>query len=120
MISKIDGNKMSLDCLELTADKLNIGTKHILKQIKFNYKYEEGKKTDEYLDTTISVLDTHNFATLDIHVKERLSITQKELECSEEIIYIEIDPMKTIVKPYKVEYGKVLCKISTDFVIVTN
>lgn len=118
MRTSLDNNMVDASKFILTIDSLGIGSNLILKKIKKNYKYVDGKRTEEFIDTVITVIDPNTYIGFDMHVEGYISISQEELENMDEVVYIEINPLQTFVRPYKIEYGSVKCKVSTEAITI--
>ncbi len=103
---RIDQNLVDAKALSVPLSTFLKDGEFVLKNIKENYEYVGGKKTDKFLSTTLTCIDTISFAVLDIKVEKHLGLTAQELEQADTPIYVEIPTEETIVRPYSIEYGK--------------
>ena len=90
-----------------------------LKSVAPVYVYEAGKRTDVVSAFRYTVVDTVNFEIFEIKVAGTTPIvTMEKIESAEERFYVKFT--NTIVKPYKIEFGKVCCSIIADSVELVN
>lgn len=102
----INKNQIDAKLLEVPLSNFTENTEFAVTSVRDNYAYENGVKTEKWLSTTLSCVDTVTFATIDIKVEQHINLTQDEIDQSESTIYVEIPLEKTIVRPYAIEYGK--------------
>ena len=112
MKKNIEENKISTRALGIPLSEFTTSTRFFLKEIKENFAYEDGKRTDKFKSTTLTCVDVETFSTLKIKVETKFQLTQKDLDESTERIFVEIPTDETIVMPYKIEYGKATVTIT--------
>lgn len=112
MKKQIEYNKVSTRALGIPLSEFTTSTRFFLKEIKENFAYEDGKRTNEFRSTTLTCVDIETFSTLKIKVATKFQLTQKDLDESTERIFVEIPTNETIVTPYKIEYGKATVTIT--------
>lgn len=106
---KLSIDKNMIDARELAvalSTFISDTPEFVVKSIRENYEYVDGKKTDKFLSTTLTCIDTISYVVLDIKVEKHLNLTAQQLEQSDTPIYVEIPLEETIVRPYAIEYGK--------------
>lgn len=80
-------------------------------------KYVDGKATDEIAGVNYVLTDTQTFAQIRVKTEAKTPvITQEEIEESNTPILVEVPLNETLVKPYKIEYGKVSLSIVAPYV----
>lgn len=102
----INKNQIEPKLLEFPLSNFTENAEFVVTAVKDNYAYENEKKTDKWLSTTISCVDTVTFATLDVKVSQHINLSQTEIDNSESAIYVEIPLDETIVRPYEIKFGK--------------
>lgn len=112
MKKNIEENKISTKALGIPLSEFTTSTRFFLKEIKENFAYEDGKRTNEFRSTTLTCVDVETFSTLKIKVETKFRLTQKDLDEATERIFVEIPTNETIVTPYKIEYGKATVTIT--------
>lgn len=112
MKKNIEENKISTRALGIPLSEFTTSTRFFLKEIKENFAYEDGKRTNEFRSTTLICVDIETFSTLKIKVPTKFQLTQKDLDEATERIFVEIPTDETIVMPYKIEYGKATVTIT--------
>lgn len=112
MKKQIEYNKVSTKALGIPLSEFTTSTRFFLKEIKENFAYEDGKRTNEFRSTTLICVDIETFSTLKIKVPTKFQLTQKDLDEATERIFVEIPTDETIVTPYKIEYGKATVTIT--------
>lgn len=112
MKKNIEENKISTKALGIPLSEFTTSTRFFLKEIKENFAYEDGKRTDKFKSTTLTCVDLITFSTLKIKVETKFQLTQKDLDEATERIFVEIPTDETIVMPYKIEYGKATVTIT--------
>ena len=100
-------------------DLISSNCEFALKSVRPVYHYENGKRTEEIDAFCYEVVDTVNFEIFEIKVAGTTPIvTMANIESAEERFYVKFT--NTIVKPYKIEFGKVCCSIIADSVELVN
>lgn len=112
MKKNIEDNKISTKALGIPLSEFTTSTRFFLKEIRENFAYEDGKRTNEFRSTTLTCVDVETFSTLKIKVETKFQLTQKDLDEATERIFVEIPTDETIVMPYKIEYGKAMVTIT--------
>lgn len=102
----ISQNRVDAKLLEMPLSAFTNNSEFAITAVKDNFAYENGVKTEKWLSTTLSCVDTVSYATIDVKVPKHLEISQSEIDQSESIICVEIPLEDTIVRPYAIEYGK--------------
>ena len=115
---QINKNLVDAKLLAMPLSDFTETTDYAVTAIKENYEYLDGKRTDKWLSSTISCVDTVSFATINIKVTQRIALVQQEIDETDDNIFIQIDLGKTFVRPYSIEYGKAKVSIVTDSVKV--
>lgn len=115
---QINKNVMDAKLLAIPLSDYTETTDYVVTAVKDNYEYVDGKRTDNWLSTTVSCVDTVSFATINIKVAKRINLTQQEIEETDDNIFIQINLDETFVRPYAIEYGKAKVSIFTDTVKV--
>lgn len=105
--NEIQANRISVSLAELTST-----TQFVVKSVKENFKYCDSKPTDEVIGLTVTCVDPENFDIVKIKVPQTVSLTQEDIEKSEDYIYLEVPADKTKVIPWKIDYGK--AKVSIE------
>ena len=81
-------------------------TRFIIKGVRENYKYVDKKKTDEFISTSLTLVDPDTYEFITVKCPQKLELTQADIDGSEELFLAEIDIENTMIYPYKIEYGK--------------
>lgn len=110
----IDNNAIKLKNFQLTLSQFTDTDSFILKDIHEVPVYDtdaNGNKvrTDIFSHTNVTVIDPETFATLTIKVSKKFTVPD-----TDQRLMVDIDASKTFVKPYRIEYGKMLVTIYTD------
>lgn len=117
MKRKITNNEMAANDFSRTAEGILsdiMALRDIRKQCKID---SEGKRTHEIEALLYDCIDTGTLATCTIKtLGNRPILSAEELEKAEGVVYIEIPVEQTIIKPYRLEYGKVKVSIIAPYV----
>lgn len=117
MRTNLDNNKISADFLTVQLDSFVQSDTFILKSIRRNFAYKDGKKTDIIESIGYEVVDPQTFANFRLKVPGNAPVIEPdEFEKSENILKISIPLSKTLVRPYKLEYGSATVSITAPFV----
>lgn len=112
METLLNNNEIHANRITIALSELTSTTQFIVKTVKENLKYSDGKPTDEVIGLTVTCIDPDNFDVLKIKVPKTVQLTQEDIEKSEDCIFIEVPTDKTKVIPWRVEYGK--AKVSIE------
>lgn len=117
----LNNNALKISDITLSAEGI-ISEVVVLRDIRPSYaKDGEGNRTDVIECIRYDCVDPNNYATFTIKVESTRAIMSKEdLEASEDAIYISIPVKETLIKPYKIEYGKAEVSIVAPYVKVTE
>lgn len=116
---RLDNNKISLDEMIFHCERF-IPDKLILKGMKMARKYQDGKCTQEIEGINYDVVNPYTLDSFRIKVLDPTPvITQEELDEAEEHVYISIPVSQTVIKPYKIEYGKATVSIIAPYVMLS-
>lgn len=112
MDTLLNGNEIQANRISVSLAELTSTTQFVVKSVKENFKYCDGRPTDEVIGLTVTCVDPENFDIVKIKVPKTVSLTQEDIEKSEDYIYLEVPTDKTKVIPWKIEYGK--AKVSIE------
>lgn len=113
---RLDNNKISLSEIALPCEGI-IPDKLILRGVKTAFRYQDGKRTKEIEGVNYDVVNPYTLDSFRIRaLLPTPVITQEELDESEEHVYISIPVSQTVLKPYKIEYGKATVSIVAPYV----
>ena len=102
---KIDNNVVSASSLVTPLTAVTTSEEFVLKDVRENYVYVDGKRTDEKNGYTLSVADPDTFAML--HIKaEKIDFEMDIIEKSEDPVFVSIPTDQCNIIPYKIEFGK--------------
>ena len=115
----VDQNKISVKNLTIQAQDY-VPAKAILKGVRVSRaKDAEGNLTNGIEAVRYDVVNPINYDTLTIKVNGKDPvITQEEIE-EAEMIFLVIPVDKTILRPYKIEYGKAYVSIIAPAVAIS-
>lgn len=90
----------------------------VVRSMRFAYQPDENGNRTEVIDSVrYDCVDPTTFATFTIKVNgAKTIITQKELEGTDDVVYIDIPVELTVIKPYALEYGKAKVSIVAPYV----
>lgn len=109
MIRELDNNQADPRKFAISLGEfMSADAQLAVKSIKTNYRYDKntGNRTDECIGYTVACTNTKTFEALNIKVPSNFNLTSEELESTEALIYLKVDPETTMVYPWKIEYGK--------------
>lgn len=112
MDTLLNNNEIQANRITIALSELTSTTQFVVKSVKENFKYSDGKPTDEVIGLTVTCIDPDNFDVLKIKVPKTVQLTQEDIEKSEDCIFIEVPTDKTKVIPWKIEYGR--AKVSIE------
>lgn len=117
MKATIESNKMLTETLQIAGTGILPG-EAIVRDIRVIYGVDGNqKKTDEIKGVRYDCISEKDFSTFAIKtISINPVITKEELEASEVPVRISIPVSETIIKPYKIEYGKALVTITAPYV----
>lgn len=83
------------------------------------YAYVDGKKTETVIATKYTVANSETFVNFDVKVNQTVPVvTQEQIDASDERFWVSFT--NAVVRPYKVEFGNVLCSVTADSVVLDN
>lgn len=116
---KFDNNTIRLKDFQLPFSYCTDSNNFRLKESREVMKYEKDAsgnsvKTDVFSHTNLTVADPETLCTFTIKVEKKLAIPD-----TDERLRVEIDPERTFVKPYRIQYGEMKVSIVTDDVTIS-
>ncbi len=113
----INNNSISVRDLTLSAEGI-IKEQVICKDIRFVYeKDENGKWSSEPVAVRYSCINPETFDTFSVKVPGSIPVTDiDDFKKSGAFIILEVPVKDTLIKPYRIEYGKALVSITAPFV----
>ncbi len=105
MQMKLDNNQVKASSLQHPLSDFTGSTTFVVKNIRENYEYVDGKKTDTYASTSLECVDPKTFETFKIKVTDHVNIKPEDLENTEKIFYVQIPTTEAMVVPYELKYG---------------
>ena len=89
--------------------------KYVLLKVAPVYEYVDKQKTDTVSAIRYSVANPETFENFDVKVPATKPIvTQDRIDSVDERLWVEFD--NGVIKPYRIEFGKVLCSVTADSV----
>lgn len=83
------------------------------------FLYKDAVKTDEVIGQKYQVADPLTFEAFEIRVDHVTPIvTQSEIEHADDRFFVTFE--NALLKPFKIEYGKIVCTITADSVKLVN
>lgn len=105
--------------IHLTTDDFKIALTDILPADSFVVKevnpiqiYEDGKRTDRIEGYRYTLADLNAIEIFDVKVKAKAPIVTNEMIEKSDRLWVSLEG--AVIKPYKIEYGKVLFSITAD------
>ena len=93
--------------------------KFVVKQVSPIYDYEKGVKTDKVVAYRYSLVDPEMFEPFDVKVEGTTPVVTNEIVADRENrVCVTLE--NAVIKPYKIEYGKVKYSISADSIKVLS
>lgn len=100
-------------------DEIMLSDKFIVKGVTPVYAYENGKRTDKIQGYRYTLIDPEVYETFDIKVKGTNPVITNEMVTDRENrVYVALE--NAIIKPYKIEYGRVSCSVVADSIRVLS
>ena len=95
-----------------------VSNEAICKGVRYHYETNsEGKIIkDKITAVSYSVVDPNTYISYTLKVVGQPVVTPEELETTTTFIELDIPTEECIVKPYKIEYGKVYVSITAPYV----
>ena len=114
---RINDNICKADCFEMQlSDFVNNG-RFFLTNVDRRYKYDENHKRTNVVESIVYTVTDERLNRFQIRVPSTVPvIEQDKLDESEEIPFVELPINETVVKPYKMEFGKVYVSISAPWI----
>lgn len=102
-----------------SLDEVMPSDKFILKEVAPVYAYADGKRTDKIEAYRYTLVDPESFDTFDVKIKGATPIVTSEMVADKENrFWVALD--NAIVKPFKMEYGKVSCSVVADSIRILS
>lgn len=104
---------------EKGLDEIMPSDKFIVKEVAPVYAYADGKRTDKIEAYRYTLVDPESFDTFDVKVKgDKPVVTSEMVADKENRVWVALD--NAIVKPFKMEYGKVSCSVTADSIKILS
>ena len=116
---RLDNNILNAKDFAISMAELTSASEFVLKDMRENFKYVDGKKTDVQDGYKLSIADPDTFAMYTIKA-EKVDFTLEEVEKSVTPVFIEIPTEKTMVIPYDISYGRAHVSIIAPFVTIVK
>ena len=96
---------------EITSTKL-----YAVTSVTVSKEYVDEKATDKVLGINYVLVDPKTFTQIRVKTSATVPVvSQEQIEQSETPVLVEIPINETLVKPYKIEYGKVSLSIVAPY-----
>lgn len=113
----LNENKVGLTSLTSHLANFTTSRTFVCKEIKLNYHYENGEKTTTVESVSYTLADPQTLDVFKLKVMGNDPVVNPEnFAKSETTAKISVPTEQTLVKPYKIEHGKVLVSIVAPYV----
>lgn len=102
-----------------SLDEVMPSDKFIVKEVTPVYAYQDGKRTDKLEAYRYSLVDPESFDTFDIKIKGATPVVTSEMVADKDNRFW-VALSNAIVKPFKMEYGKVSCSVTADSIKILS
>ena len=85
---------------------------YLLKEVNPIHVYEDGKRTDKVEGYRYTLADLNTVEIFDVKVKEKAPVVSQETLAHSDRLWVSLEG--AVIKPYKIEYGKVSISITAD------
>jgi len=116
-LKAFSNNQCKIADLTFKMSEITVTNRFVVTGVSIKKKYVDGKPTDEVEGINYTLTDPETFTQIRVKALTTTPvITQEELDASETPIFIEIPLDKTLLKPFKIEYGTVSLSVTTPSV----
>lgn len=111
------GNQCKIADIAFSLDNVTSQKIYAVISVSVQKKFENGKATDEVDGVNYILSDTQTYAQIRVKTQSKTPvITQDLIDAHETPFLVEVPLDETLVKPYKIEYGKVSLSIVAPYV----
>ena len=113
---KLNDNICKADCFEMKLSDFVDSDIFALNSVEKRYKYDENRQRTDVIDGIVYTITDDRLNRYKVKVPTTVPIIeQQELEESDELIYVRLPIDESIIKPYKIEFGRTYVSISSPY-----
>lgn len=103
------------------SDFFNTTTDFVLRDVRKNFRYVNGEKTDEVRAVTYRCLNAETFDIVSFKVlTTEPVVNQEDIDNAPEPLHLEVPVDDAIIRIFKIEYGIVHVSITVPYVRLSN
>lgn len=115
------GNKCKISDITLSMSQVTDSDVFAVTGVSIIKKYVDGKPTDDVDGIRYLLTDTKTLTQISVKTLEKKpAITQDEIDNAGCLMYVKLPIEETLIKPYKMEFGKVSVSIIAPSVEVVS
>jgi len=113
---RINDNICKAECFQMKLADFVDDDRFALNSVERRYKYDENRKRTDVVDGIVYTVTDERLNRYKIKVPTTTPvIEQEEIDESDEIFFVTFPIRESVVKPYKMEYGRVFISITSPW-----